>query len=526
MTTTDPTIVEIVQCSSDGNAEELEALLDNAARAGTPSPDATIGRRDYQSSLGYGNSALFLAAAGGRAECVGVLLKAGATPDLAVSNSGFKRTPLMGACLGAHLECAQLLLAAGATASKRTLDYALRSVGSSEDDSADALALIKLLREATGLPAPLPSELHELSEEANTRNANERSQWLWGEEGVTSASSGVGLLAPTEKKAKGLKKMAQAVGHLLGKAGSRKVPHDDDGATAAGERDDTVIHPVVRLLLIGTRDERSSLRLLRGLEDSVLREIVDTVKESWESSIVREGVYASRVGRVGFPAPRCRCVNMMPVTIGDVDSIPKTLRDYVPLLAACPVGRAEWGKVGYLTIDERTVEADGESQRRGGVHTESPGFLAPAYRHVQDHAPLTIAWGRGTIDTNAETVVYNGGIYVASTVDRSCRVWNVAVDPTASRELGDVEHLRGSLGKGAELGAGELVWITDRTPHESLPLEAGTPRQFFRLVTSDVSVWFADHSTANPLGIKPGESVRIIHGDKFKPGEASGVAAE
>ena len=30
----------------------------------------------------------------------------------------------------------------------------------------------------------------------------------------------------------------------------------------------------VRLLLIGTRDERSALRHLRGLEDSVLRDLV------------------------------------------------------------------------------------------------------------------------------------------------------------------------------------------------------------------------------------------------------------
>ena len=63
--------------------------------------------------------------------------------------------------------------------------------------------------------------------------------------------------------------------------------------------------------------------------------------------------------------------------------------------------------------------------------------------------------------------------------------------------------------------SGKMVWITDCTLHESLPLKAGTSRQYFRLVTSEVSVWYADHSTPNPLGIKPPENVKIVHGNKF-----------
>ena len=62
---------------------------------------------------------------------------------------------------------------------------------------------------------------------------------------------------------------------------------------------------------------------------------------------------------------------------------------------------------------------------------------------------------------------------------------------------------------------GEMVWITDCTPHESLPLKAGTSRQYFRLVTSQISIWYADHSTPNPLGIKPPKHVKIVHGNKF-----------
>ena len=53
--------------------------------------------------------------------------------------------------------------------------------------------------------------------------------------------------------------------------------------------------------------------------------------------------------------------------------------------------------------------------------------------------------------------------------------------------------------------------MTDRTPHESLPLKPGQYRQYFRLVTSNVSVWYAKHSTPNPLGCTPGEGVRIVY---------------
>ena len=35
--------------------------------------------------------------------------------------------------------------------------------------------------------------------------------------------------------------------------------------------------------------------------------------------------------------------------------------------------RSEFGRVGYLTIHESVIEEDNRSQRRGGVHTETPG---------------------------------------------------------------------------------------------------------------------------------------------------------
>ena len=64
---------------------------------------------------------------------------------------------------------------------------------------------------------------------------------------------------------------------------------------------------------------------------------------------------------------------MMPIMLGYAESIPENMRQYIPLLAACPISRQEFDKIGYLTIHESTIETDGKSQRRGGVHTETPG---------------------------------------------------------------------------------------------------------------------------------------------------------
>ena len=112
-------------------------------------------------------------------------------------------------------------------------------------------------------------------------------------------------------------------------------------------------------------------------------------------------------------------INMMPIVIGDVTTLPRECWPYVPLLPMCPVSRGEWGplpppaalphtntpqpataaarcavprasravcvreavrvagEVGYFTIDESVV-AEGASQRRAGLHTESPGGLRTA----------------------------------------------------------------------------------------------------------------------------------------------------
>ena len=116
----------------------------------------------------------------------------------------------------------------------------------------------------------------------------------------------------------------------------------------------------------------------------------------------------------------------------------------------------QMGKVGYLTVHEGFVKA-GTSQRRGGVHTECPGVLALRLdesdgkyfcvgnpRNLESPGEedesegrcvnveqsvcagggwvtlLRVGWGNGGyIEEN-----FKGGVYMASNIPDSCKIWN------------------------------------------------------------------------------------------------------
>ena len=83
----------------------------------------------------------------------------------------------------------------------------------------------------------------------------------------------------------------------------------------------------------------------------------------------------------------------------------------------------------------------------------------------------------------------------------TCNVWDYHVDTPGL--MGDCSHLIDSFGAPYSLKSNELVWLTDSCPHESRIIEKDCNRQWFRLVTSEVGIWYSKHSTANRLGIKP-----------------------
>ncbi|NIR13059.1 MAG: hypothetical protein GWN86_03530, partial [Desulfobacterales bacterium] len=168
-------------------------------------------------------------------------------------------------------------------------------------------------------------------------------------------------------------------------------------------------------------------------------------------------------------------VNMMPFIYGDKDSLPEFLQPWWMTVRSC--GFKDYkDKIVYLTVQESFVK-EGETQRRGGIHVEAPYTGA--------------AWGGGG----------NGkGLFMASSDGRT-RVWDGVIKPGMCSMGGavGVGMLKGM--KSYDLDPYQLIWMTDHTPHKALPaLESGR-RQFFRLVSNDVSIWYSQHNTANPLGI-------------------------
>merc|ERR1712079_295949 len=111
---------------------------------------------------------------------------------------------------------------------------------------------------------------------------------------------------------------------------------------------------------------------------------------------------------------------------------------------------------------------------------EAPGLVmlsgGRGTRVVDSH------WGFGELHFEH----LEGGIYMASTLPKSCRVWNAQIRNTGDvvGHLGDIEHFKEFLPAGTTMDGNELFWITDSTPHESLPVNEDVYRQYFRFVTS------------------------------------------
>eukprot|EP00930_Biecheleria_cincta_P038025 TRINITY_DN26125_c0_g1_i1.p1 TRINITY_DN26125_c0_g1~~TRINITY_DN26125_c0_g1_i1.p1 ORF type:complete len:351 (+),score=49.11 TRINITY_DN26125_c0_g1_i1:34-1086(+) len=212
--------------------------------------------------------------------------------------------------------------------------------------------------------------------------------------------------------------------------------------------------------------------------------------------------------KITWPEPKDININMMPFRMGDISSVPEEYQHYWPLLLACELPNSELGRIGYLSIHESWVE-QGTSQRRPGLHVESSNIML---EEGGKFVPTIASWG------NAFGCREAGGIYMGSNVSQSCQIWNWKItDPEMLLgPLGCIEHLRETLGDGIHMQAGEIWWLTDLTPHESLPLAERQYRQYFRLVTSSVGIWYEKHSTRNRLGIEPDpEITKIEKVDKF-----------
>ena len=192
-----------------------------------------------------------------------------------------------------------------------------------------------------------------------------------------------------------------------------------------------------------------------------------------------------RIDSIEFPKYQGIMINMMPFIIGDINTLPENVRAYINIIELCNLKK---GDKAYLSINESVV-AKGKTQRRPGIHTDGTS---------------AVGWGGGSWGGNKKTE----GIWMASS-DGRCRVWN--------SETWDVDNHGGMKyepeGSATILDPSVLYWMSDRTPHESLPALAFVPRQWFRLVADNIGIWWEKHSTPNPFGVQP--NANIIKSSKF-----------
>jgi len=295
-----------------------------------------------------------------------------------------------------------------------------------------------------------------------------------------------------------------------------------------------VFTSIALTLLVGIiSDKNSSIKTLRGFENSVLKEICSYLKipnylehvkltlpgecaGSFRNEVFyqREGtdyVSFAYCGFVNFPPPEDRNVNMMPFILGNESSLPEYLRCYTHCIKQCPIDSTEIGKVCYLTVNESMVKSQ-TTQRRKGLHIEEldlfPSEISTGF--TPGNIPY---WGEGVFTPDK----FEGGLYFASNVSATNMVYNALIDknvPGITDKHGNCEHLRKFLGPGTKLEAGQLLWITDRTPHEAREQQEDKYCQFFQVVTSRVTHWNDQYYTPNPLVPFP-ENVTISDENKL-----------
>jgi len=212
-------------------------------------------------------------------------------------------------------------------------------------------------------------------------------------------------------------------------------------------------------------------------------------------------------------------VNMMPFYLYDLSSLPKNLQAYRGMIETCKkklnLDSDDKEYVAYLTITESKVEK-GKTQRRPGLHVEKPH---------------SVGSGTDMFESMFGGPFILGGIFMASNRDSTCQLWNAQIESSVVGWEGDIEHLRDHLNdvcvqntshtpksyiarSKIRTRANTMYWITDKTPHESLPLKVKCKRQFFRLVAGPLTTWHAVHNTPNPNGVMP--ACKIVKFDKFK----------
>jgi len=192
------------------------------------------------------------------------------------------------------------------------------------------------------------------------------------------------------------------------------------------------------------------------------------------------------MGPVELPSFSQIRIMMMPIVIDDMETIPTELSVWKTTIRSLfeMTTQKDKGKVGYLTIDNKTLKA-GETLRRPGLHVD--GIYGEGIG----------GWGGGSGPWAGR-----GGMLCVST-PAGCRAWTKNVEGWPDHE-GKCDHLveQFPIEEGTLLKPNVAYWMNPLCVHESLPMSTSTPRTFVRLSTHSTAPWFEGY-TENPLGIEP-----------------------
>lgn len=139
--------------------------------------------------------------------------------------------------------------------------------------------------------------------------------------------------------------------------------------------------------------------------------------------------------------------------------------------------------VGYLTIDEATVQA-GETHRRPGKHVDGVG---PDGQYG--------GWGGGG------GYAGNGMLMVASVPGVKLYLGTFVDNPGPNGDCSEVSRAM-SVVETRVPKAGEVYWCDSLCMHEAIPMAATVQRQFCRISYPSNAPWYEGY-TENPLGVKP-----------------------
>jgi hypothetical protein len=205
------------------------------------------------------------------------------------------------------------------------------------------------------------------------------------------------------------------------------------------------------------------------------------------------------VGKLDFPQPSNTRIQMMPINIHSLDGGDLLLpwkSTVQALIRQFPLSTLddETGDIGYITIDERVMNAD-QRQRRSGLHVD--GWAAEG-SNVTAHG----GGGGGAVWASKY------GMFLANNMDDTCRVY-VGNLPGIPAYDGCCEHMRDLLHtmQTIDMKAGEIWWMNSLALHETVPQANAGVRQFIRMSMPNKGQWYSDY-TENPTGLKaPGEIV-------------------